>query len=274
MPAVNPQTEGRAAPRRRIRAALFPVGALLGVGLVAAAGLGLWGGACSRQPDNPKLAVEVKVAASRPVLVAPPRRTERSAPLLNGQPLPSEFIEIDFPTAYVFLASTLFTDAQRGPQWSRFYRGRWVRLTGQLRAFTHDGLQFQQIEDSRTYDVALTVPQPELTKLRDVLVIGRFYNYIGRLRRVDETLKVFVLEQGLVLGPDEFGVPGQLGPAPDRTVTSRPVPPPPRPRDPDTLWGPSLAVAPEPAPEPPAPPEPSVPPAPSAQKAPAPEKAP
>lgn len=260
MSATSPPTEG-SPPRRRIRA--VHVGALLVVGLSAAAGLGFWGGACSRQPANPKLAVEVKVAASRPVFVAPPRGADRSAALpgaqLSGQPLPSEFIEIDFPTSYVFLASTLFSEAQRSQQWSRFYRGRWVRLTGQLRAFSHDGLQFQQIEESRTYEVALTVPQPELMKLRDVLVLERFYNYVGRLRRVDETLKVFILEQGVVLGPDELGVPGLLARAPNRTVTSLPVPPPPGPWDPHTLWGPALTMAPqkeaeaEPAAPPPSP---------------------
>ncbi|MFO0579652.1 MAG: hypothetical protein U1A78_37105 [Polyangia bacterium] len=233
---------------------MLPVGALLAVGGAAATGLGLWGGACSQKPANPKLAVEVKVAANRPVLVAPPRRTDRSSALLNGQPLPSEFIEIDFPAAYVFLASTLFSDAQRSQQWSRFYRGRWVRLTGLLRAFSHDGLQFQQIEDSRTYEVALIVPQPELRNLRDVLVLGRFYNFVGRLRRVDETLKVFLLEQGVVLGPDEFGVPSLLGPAPDRTRTNLPVPPPPRPWDSSSLWGPALTMAPPDAAEPASPP--------------------
>lgn len=242
MPATPPPSEG-SPPRRRLRAVVLPVGGLVVAGLAAAAGLGLWGGACSQKPENPKLAVEVKVAASRPVFVAPPRRTDRSAALLNGQPLPSEFIQIDFPTAYVFLASTLFSEAQRSQQWSRFYRGRWVRLTGQLRSFSHDALQFQQIEESRTFEVELTVPQPELIKLRDVLTLGRFYNYVGRLRRVDEMLKVFILEQGVVLGPDELGVPSLLARAPDRTVTSLPVPPPPGPWDPHTLWGPALTRA-------------------------------
>lgn len=243
-----PDPTVRAAPRHRF--GWKHLGALLAVGLAASVGLGLWGGACSRSPSapNPKLAVEVKVAANRPVLVAPPRSTEPNAAQLNGQPLPSEFIEIDFPTAYVFLASTLFTEAQRGLQWSRFYRGRWVRLTGRLRAFSHDALQFEQIEESRTYEVAVTVPQPELSRLRDLLTLDRFYNYVGRLRRVDEMLMVFVLEQGVVLGPDEMGVPGTLSPAPDRTVTNRPVPPPPRAWQPDSLWGPVLTLAPTPVP--------------------------
>lgn len=192
--------------------------------------------------DGPMIS---RPAADPPRKVPPGAPPLPQAPLLRGQPVASEFIEIDFPTAYGFLATTLFTEAQQSLQWGRFYRGRWVRLTGQLRAFSTNGLQFLQMEDSRTYEVELLVTQRELLRLREVLALGRFYNYVGRLYRVDAMVRVFLLEQGVVLGPNDVGVPGYLGPSPDLSSTSRPVPPPPRPWDVNTVWGPMLRPGPD-----------------------------
>lgn len=160
--------------------------------------------------------------------------------LSRGEPVASEFIDIDFPAAYEFLATTRFTEAQRSGQWSRFYRGKWLRLTGELRSFSHDGLQLAQLGGLPTFDVQLLVTQPELSRLRQTMVIGRFYNYVGRLRRVDNWLKIFVLEQGTVLGADELGVPGSLGLPYNAAAPVLHVPPPPRPWNINTPWGPAL----------------------------------
>jgi hypothetical protein len=187
-----------------------------------------WG--CLGPPDS------IKAPPPKP---APDGAAPAGDSLSRGEPVASEFIDIDFPAAYNFLATTRFTEAQRGAQWSRFYRGRWVRLTGELRAFSHDGLQLAQL-GGMTFEVQLLVTQPELSRLRQTLVIGRFYNYVGRLRRVDDWLRVFVIEQGMVLGADEFGVPGMLGTPPNPAATDMRVPPPPRPWNINSPWGPVL----------------------------------
>jgi hypothetical protein len=85
-----------------------------------------------------------------------------------------------------------------------------VVWTGELKFFTRDGLQFRYYISTESYDVQVTVPEPQKTALRSQLTIGRFYNYTGRLGHFDEGFRILTLDQGTVLQPNEFGVPSML----------------------------------------------------------------
>jgi len=107
-----------------------------------------------------------------------------------------------------------FTSQEKAERWSRYYQGRWVRWSGQLRFATADAFLFHHIGDASTYEVSLIVPEPDRSRLRQHMQLGRFYNYVGRLLRTDGTFRVIVLEQGSVLNANDQGVPGTLATLP------------------------------------------------------------
>ena len=174
--------------------------------------------ACDRSgPPSPPTAPPVAAAVSRvsdaesadaasagPAYVAPPPVPSRSA----------DFIEAQFLDTYRLFIPRDFTSQEKDVRWSRYYQGRWVRWTGQFRFVTADALLFHHLGTSSSYEVSLIVPEPERTRLRQQLQIGRFYNYVGRLLRFDSMFRVIVLEQGSVLAPSDFGVPGTLATLP------------------------------------------------------------
>lgn len=148
---------------------------------------------CDAAPDG---------LASTPAstFVAPP-------PVPSNKP---DFIEAQFLDTYRLFVPRDFTSQEKDVRWSRYYQGRWVRWTGQFRFVTADALLFHHLGTSSSYEVSLIVPEPERSRLRQQLQIGRFYNYVGRLLRVDSMFRVIVLEQGSVLAPNDLGVPGTL----------------------------------------------------------------
>ncbi len=132
-------------------------------------------------------------------------------------PVPSnrpDFIEAQFLDTYRLFVPRDFTGQEKAIRWSRYYQGRWVRWTGQLRFVTADALLFHHLGTNSSYEVSLLVPEPERSRLRQVLQLGRFYNYVGRMLRYETTFRVIVLEQGSVLAPNDTGVPGTLSTLP------------------------------------------------------------
>ena len=109
-------------------------------------------------------------------------------------------------------------------RWSSTYKGRWVKWSGQLLYFSRDGLQFRQLAQTQSFDVELLVPEPNRSALRSQLTLGRFYNYAGRLVRVDSSFRVIALDQGTVFSANEVGVPGTLANAPLPTRKLGPQP--------------------------------------------------
>ncbi len=125
-----------------------------------------------------------------------------------------DFIEAQFLDTYRLFVPRDFTSQEKAIRWSRYYQGRWVRWTGQLRFVTADALLFHHLGTTSSYEVSLQVPEPERARLRQVLQLGRFYNYVGRMLRYETTFRVIVLEQGSVLAPNDTGVPGTLSTLP------------------------------------------------------------
>ena len=153
------------------------------------------------EPHEPvDLAILGDAAPDGPVIVPPP-------PVPSDKP---DFIEAQFLDTYRLFIPRDFTNQEKDVRWSRYYQGRWVRWTGQFRFTTADALLFHHLGTSSSYEVSLIVPEPERSRLRQQLQIGRFYNYVGRLLRVDSMFRVIVLEQGAVLAPNDVGVPGTL----------------------------------------------------------------
>lgn len=132
-------------------------------------------------------------------------------------PIPSrspEFVEAQFLDTYRLFVPRDFTSQQKDIRWSRYYQGRWVRWTGQLRFVTADAFLFHHLGPTSSYEVSVLIPEPERARLRQILQLGRFYNYVGRLLRYETTFRVIVLEQGSVLAPSDVGVPGTLATLP------------------------------------------------------------
>lgn len=151
---------------------------------------------------------------------APPAAESSSRPdprLLPGavsQPpngsLAPVYIDADQGDTYSIFVLRTLSLTEKSTRWAHYYDGRWVRWCGELKFFTHDGLQFRYFSSSESYDIELQVPEPQKTALRTQLTIGRFYNYVGRLGHFDESFRILTLDQGTVLRPDEFGVPSYL----------------------------------------------------------------
>ncbi len=136
---------------------------------------------------------------------------------LPPPPVPSrspEYIEAQFLDTYRMFVPRDFTNQEKDVRWSRYYQGRWVRWSGQLRFVTADAFLFHHLGSTSSYEVSLVVTEPERSRLRQQLQLGRFYNYVGRLLRCDATFRVIVLEQGTVLAANDVGVPGTLATLP------------------------------------------------------------
>ncbi|HMY59704.1 MAG TPA: hypothetical protein PKI49_12050 [Pseudomonadota bacterium] len=125
-----------------------------------------------------------------------------------------EFVEAQFLDTYRLFVPRDFTSQEKDIRWSRYYQGRWVRWTGQLRFVTADAFLFHHLGPTSSYEVSLQIPEPERSRLRQTLQLGRFYNYVGRLLRYETTFRVIALEQGSVLSPNDIGVPGTLASLP------------------------------------------------------------
>ncbi len=146
-------------------------------------------------------------------LWASPRGTGPAPGTVSQPPtgsLEPVYIDADQAQTYEIFVLRNLTPMEKSARWAHYYDGRWVRWCGELKFFTHDGLQFRYFSSSESYDVELTVPEPQKTALRSQLTLGRFYNYVGRLVRFDESFRVLTLDQATVMHPDEFGVPGFL----------------------------------------------------------------
>ncbi len=120
------------------------------------------------------------------------------------------YINADFAETYQIFVLRTLSLTEKSARWAHYYDGRWVVWTGELKFFTRDGLQFRYYSSTESYDVQVTVPEPQKTALRSQLTIGRFYNYTGRLGHFDEGFRILTLDQGTVLQPNEFGVPSML----------------------------------------------------------------
>lgn len=167
--------------------------------------------ACSNKPGGPGTGSAAPTPAD-PLWASP--KGPGPAPGTVSQPpsgsLEPIYIDADLAQTYATFVLRNLTPMEKSARWARYYDGRWVRWCGELMFFTHEGLQFRYFGSSESYDVELFVPEPQKTALRSQLTLGRFYNYVGRLVRFDESFRVLTLDQGTVLHPDEFGVPGVL----------------------------------------------------------------
>jgi hypothetical protein len=126
-----------------------------------------------------------------------------------------QFIDVTYSELYQIFLNHGLSDGEKAQRWSREYRGRWIRWTGQLAYIRTSSLLFRQLGGSSTQDVFLF--SPEQRRENPTLTPGRFYNYVGRLSRYDDLFRTFYLDHGMVLGPDEFGVPGTPYDAPPVT---------------------------------------------------------
>lgn len=174
------------------------------------------------------------VAALRPLADAP---SDGDAGFVPPPPVPSsspDYIEAQFLDTYRLFVPRDFTSQEKAERWSRYYQGRWVRWSGQLRFVTSEAFLFHHLGATSSYEVSLMVAEPERSRLRHKLQLGRFYNYVGRLLRYDGMFRVIVLEQGSVLHADDLGVPGTLATLPwSRELPPLPSLSPPPPSQPD-----------------------------------------
>lgn len=155
--------------------------------------------ACSRSAAPPAAAAAAAVVPDGGSPAPPP----------NGA-LKPVYIDADFAETYQIFVLRTLSLTEKSARWAHYYDGRWVVWTGELKFFTRDGLQFRYYNSTESYDVQLTVPEPQKSALRSLLTIGRFYNYTGRLGHFDEGFRILTLDQGTVLRPNEFGVPSML----------------------------------------------------------------
>lgn len=167
-------------------------------------------------PRTQPVALEGQPAAGSPVA---PSTKKPASPQLAPT-----FIDADFWNAHQSLLQRGLTEDEKNALWARYYRQRWVQWTGQLALIKQDRLLFRHVRETLTFDVSLTIDRAKEPTLGGPLVVGRFYTYVGRLARFDGSFRLLYLDQGLVLTPDEFGVPGALI---ERPPISRQVPPPP-----------------------------------------------
>jgi hypothetical protein len=169
--------------------------------------LAAWATACSGPAPAPLVPAGPAIWPAAPGARSP-------APPPNGS-LDPIYIDADFAETYAVFVLRTLTLTEKSARWAHFYDGRWVTWCGELKYFTHDGLQFRYFGSTETYDVQVTLPEPQKSALRSQLTIGRFYNYTGRLGRFDESFRILTVDQGTVLRPNEFGVPGTLLPSPE-----------------------------------------------------------
>jgi hypothetical protein len=142
----------------------------------------------------------------------------------SASSLDPQFIDADIRDIYQVLLLNGLAGFEKAERWSRFYKQRWVRWTGQLTHIKPDSLWFRQMEGTMTYDVMLkTARAPGQAKPN--VVVGRFYNYVGRLDRYDDGFGSIYLDQGVVFDAGPDGVPGTLITVP---IMTRHVPGPPK----------------------------------------------
>ena len=181
-----------------------------GVGALIVGVLPVWAASCAGSGSAP---------IPPPAAESSARPDPRLVPGAVSQPpngsLAPVYIDADQAETYSIFVLRTLTLTEKSARWAHYYDGRWVRWCGELKFFTHDGLQFRYFSSSESYDIELEVPEPQKTALRTQLTIGRFYNYAGRLGRFDESFRILTLDQGTVLRPDEFGVPSYLLDSPD-----------------------------------------------------------
>jgi len=126
------------------------------------------------------------------------------------------FIDADFVQLYQQLLIPGIPAHKKAEQWSRLYRQRWVRWTGQL-AYVHESLlRFRQTGATATYDVVLRIAKTS-SKPVPALVPGRFYAYSGRLEHYDDLFRILYLDSGTVFDTGAQGVPGTLAQDPEMT---------------------------------------------------------
>jgi hypothetical protein len=160
---------------------------------------------CPTSGDAPATLDLASAPRVRPGVVAPP-------PSGSLEPV---YIDADLAETYEIFVLRTLTPTEKSARWSHYYDGRWVRWCGELRFFTHDGIQMRQFASTEAYDVEIFMPEPQKSALRSQLTLGRFYNYTGRLDRYDESFRSLTLTQGTILHPDEFGVPSMLVASPE-----------------------------------------------------------
>lgn len=214
-----PPAPGAVTPtsRRRVVAAL--------VGVFGIWALGLGSGCPETPPSQP---------SRNAIPGQPPAVLDLAGS--DGTAAKPQFIDVTFVELYQLFMSHGLSNAEKAQRWSRQYRGRWIRWTGQLAYIRTSTLLFRQLGSSTTQDIFLFAP--EQRRENPPLTPGRFYNYVGRLTRYDDMFRTFYLDQGMVLGPDEVGVPGNLAESP--ALTRRlPGPPSPLPWPPLPAPGPT-----------------------------------
>ena len=156
----------------------------------------------ARNPEAPQ--------SKAPPIVAPP----------SAAPAPSSleptFIDTDLRDIYQVLLLNGLAGFEKAERWSRFYKQRWVRWSGQLTHVTPDSMWFRQMEGTMTYDVMVkTARAPGQAKPE--VKVGRFYNYVGRLDRYDDSFGSIYLDQGVIFDAGPEGVPGTLTTVPRMT---------------------------------------------------------
>lgn len=134
------------------------------------------------------------------------------------------FIDSDFPDFYQTLMLNGLSSTEKTERWSRFYKQRWIRWTGELRFIKPNALLFRQLDGTSTYDVQVRVAHAP-DKPVPILMAHRFYVYIGRLENYDDGFYRVYIDQGSVFDAGPEGVPGTLAEAPQMARRALPAPP-------------------------------------------------
>lgn len=112
----------------------------------------------------------------------------------SGDLIPETF-EALYP---IFLLRKL-DPVQKALLWNR-YRGRWVRWTGKLVAFTRDGAAFRMLPGTTTFDVSLAVDARARAAVHR-RPIGAEVTFVGRLDHYDDVFRTFYLTHGDLAPP-------------------------------------------------------------------------
>ena len=157
------------------------------------------------------------VGCDQPTPLAAPASLEApSGALPSAAQLSPVFIEADIvQLQQIFLLNGLVS-FEKAERWSKFYRQRWVRWSGQLSRINGEALSFRHFGGSGTYDVLLKTVRVAGRPPQEFKT-GRFCNYIGRLERYDDGFQTLYLDQGVVRDAGADGVPGILVMPADQT---------------------------------------------------------
>jgi hypothetical protein len=113
---------------------------------------------------------------------------------------PVEFIRATMDEIYpLFCVYHSMSQGDRANLWTSRYRGRWIRWTGPVRAFTQNGLAFVQRPEAMTFDVSLRMDADQVASLKQHVRVGDRVTYTGQLDSYDDVFQKIYLAHGSVV---------------------------------------------------------------------------